>query len=85
MTQLRVNMNGQPWLPFNRSEVRLKGNNSIWKWTILLTDLFKKSSLILFFIFNVSELSVNRKDFQASTLGGLTWENHAQDPLAAQD
>ena len=36
----------------------------------------------VFFIFNTRELSLNRKDLQASTLVGLTQENPALDPLA---
>ena len=36
----------------------------------------------LFFIFNTRDISLNRKDFQASTLVVLTQENPALDPPA---
>ena len=38
----------------------------------------------MFFIFNIRELSVIRKDLQASTLGGQNQENPTLDPLAVQ-
>ena len=36
----------------------------------------------MFFIFNIREHSVNRKDIRASILAGLTRQNPELDPLA---